>query len=207
MPQLSYTLIIVIVTVLISLAGFKSEALINNLILWPKRMKNPAEYYRLLTSGFIHADWMHLLFNMYTLYVFGETVQALFMQLGVNQNYYLILYLSGIVISSLPSFLKNIHNSYYRSLGASGGVAAIIFFTIYYNPWWKILIFPIPMGIPSVIFGVLYLAYEAYMAKRGAGNVNHGAHFWGSVYGLVFALLLDPSHGRDFINALSHPQF
>ena len=202
---MTYTILIIAVTVLISFAGFNSEDLINRLILWPRKMDNPAEYYRLLTSGFVHADWMHLVFNMYTLYVFGTTVQGLFAFLGASQQLYLMLYLTGIVIASLPSFLKNQRNPYYRSLGASGGVASIIFFTIYYYPWWCITIFPIPVGIPAVLFGVLYLAYEAYMAKRSAGNVNHDAHFWGAVFGLFFALVLDPSHGIDFINTITHP--
>jgi len=120
---------------------------------------------------------------------------------------FLMLYLSAIVLASLPSFLKNRNNSYYRSLGASGGVAAILFFTIYYSPWSKIQILFIPIGIPSILFGVLYLAYEAYMAKRGAGNVNHNAHFVGSVYGLLFALVVDPTHGMSFINAIMNPHY
>lgn len=202
---MTYTIIIVIITVLISIAGFNNESLINKLILWPKRMDNPVEYYRLLSSGFIHADWMHLLFNMWALYSFGNFVQLIFGQLGTPQELYIILYLAGIVIASLPTFLKNRHNSYYRSLGASGGVSSIIFFSIYYEPWNRIGIFPFPFGIPSVIFGGLYLAYEAYMAKRGAGNVNHDAHFWGSVFGLLCALAADPSHGRYFIDAIFHP--
>ena len=120
---------------------------------------------------------------------------------------FVLLYLSAIVISSLPSFVKNRNNSYYRSLGASGGVAAILFFTIYYSPWSLIRILFIPIGIPSIIFGGLYLAYEAYMSKRGAGNVNHDAHFIGSIYGLLFALVVDPSHGMSFINAIMSPHY
>lgn len=207
MFQLSLTLVIVIVTVLVSLAGFSSEAMINKLILWPRKMHHPAEYYRLLTSGFIHADWMHLAFNMYTLFVFGSSVQQIFFYLGVSQNFFLILYLSGIVVASLPSFLKNRNNSYFRSLGASGGVASIIFFIIYFNPWSGITIFPFPFPIYSIIFGILYLAYEAYMSRRGMGNVNHDAHFWGSIYGFVFALIMDPTHGQAFLATIMHPPF
>ncbi len=204
--QLSLTVIIVAITVLISLAGFSNENVINKLILWPKIMHNPAEYYRLLTSGFIHADWMHLLFNMFALYSFGTAVQSVIQLLGVREGIFLILYLSAIVIASMPTFLKNRNNSYYRSLGASGGVAAIMFFSIYFFPWGRIGIIYFPKGIPSVIFGVLYLACEAYMSKKGAGNVNHDAHFWGSVYGLFFAFIIDPTHGKLFIDAISHPQ-
>ncbi len=200
------TIIIIVITSLISLAAFGSEALKNKLILWPKKMDNPIEYYRLITSGFIHADWMHLLFNMYTLYAFGATVEYVIQYLGQPNQMFITLYLSGIIVSSLPSFVKNRNNTYFMSLGASGGVASIIFFAIYYFPWSRITIFPIPVGIPSVVFGALYLLYEAYMAKRSAGHINHDAHFWGSVYGILFAVVLDPTHGSAFINAITHPQ-
>lgn len=205
MLNLSYTIIIVAITILISIAGFSSEALVNRLILWPRKMGNPIEYYRLLTSGFIHADLMHLIFNMYTLFIFGSAVESLFSMLGMGQNFYLVLYLSGIVVASIPSFIRNKNNNYYRSLGASGGVASIIFFTIYFNPWSGITIFPFPFPLYSIIFGVLYLAYEAYMAHKGASNVNHGAHFWGALYGFVFAIAIDPTHGSAFVNTLMHP--
>lgn len=196
---MTYTLILVLLTVGISIAGFNNENIINKLILWPRYMDSPKEYYRLLTSGFIHADWNHLLFNMFSLFFFAQTIEYLEILLP-------ILYLSGIVVASLPSFLKNRNNSYYRSLGASGGVASIIFFTIYYSPWSRISFYFIPFfDIPAILFGVLYLAYEAYMSKRGQGNVNHDAHFWGSVYGLFFAFLIDPTHGLNFIQVLLHP--
>jgi membrane associated rhomboid family serine protease len=202
---MSYTIIIIVITALISIAGFNNAKIINKLILWPKKMDNPAEYYRLLTSGFIHNDWNHLIFNMFTLYFFGSNVQMIIDQVHAPGAMFLLLYLSGIVIASLPTFLKNRHNSYYRSLGASGGVASILFFTIYFFPWSRINILFIPIGIPAIVFGGLYLAYEAYMAKRGAGNVNHDAHFWGSVYGLFFAFILDPSHGAILIDQITHP--
>jgi membrane associated rhomboid family serine protease len=203
---MSYTIIIVAITCIISLVGFTNESVVNKLILWPRKMDNPMEYYRLLTSGFIHADWMHLAFNMYALYIFGSNVQMIFGYLGIQSELYVMLYLTGIIVASLPSFLKNRHNAYYRSLGASGGVASIIFFTIYYFPWSRIGIFPIPFNIYAIVFGGLYLAYEAFMARRGMGNVNHDAHFWGSVYGLFFAFLLDPTHGKGFIDTIMHPQ-
>ena len=204
---MSYTILILIITVAISIAGFSNEQIINKLILWPRKMDNPAEYYRLITSGFIHNDWNHLIFNMITFYFIAPSVEFLMAMIGKPSEMFVLLYLSAIVISSLPSFVKNRNNSYYRSLGASGGVAAILFFTIYYSPWSLIRILFIPIGIPSIIFGGWYLAYEAYMSKRGAGNVNHDAHFIGSIYGLLFALVVDPSHGMSFINAIMSPHY
>jgi membrane associated rhomboid family serine protease len=201
---MSYTLIIVVVTCIISIIAFKNIILYNKLILWPRYMDTPVEYYRLLSSGFIHADWMHLFFNMFTLYSFGTNMERIFEQLGKHELY-LVLYLTGIIVASLPSFLRNRDNTYYRSLGASGGVAAVLFATIYYAPWASIYIYFIKL--PAIIFAVLYLLYSAYMSRKGAGNVNHGAHFWGSVYGFVFAFLLDPTHGRFFIEQITNLRY
>lgn len=194
------TIIIIAITVLISIAAFNNTDLENKLILWPRYMDNPAEYYRLLTSGFIHADWNHLLFNMFSLYFVGQSVE---MQIGMQM---VTLYLTGIIVSSLPSFLKNRHNSHYRALGASGGVSSVLFLVIYFFPWAKLQIMFIPIGIPCILYGVLYLIYEAYMGRRGQGNVNHDAHFWGAVYGILFALMIDPTHGLSFLNELMHPR-
>ena len=198
---MSYTIIFIAITVLISFAAFNNDTIYNKLILYPRAMHdNPAEYYRLLSSGFIHADWNHLIFNMFTLWFCGIAAEG-----RLSPISYSTLYLTGIVIASLPSFLKNRNNNYYRSLGASGGVSAMLFFFIYCEPWSGLQIMFIPINIPAIVFGGLYLAYEAYMAKRGAGNVNHDAHFWGATYGLFFGLLQDPSHGVDFIYTLMHP--
>jgi membrane associated rhomboid family serine protease len=202
---MSFTLIIIVGTVLVSIAAFNNEELFNKLILWPRKMNEPTESYRLLTSGFIHADWSHLFFNMLTLYFFGYQggfgVEAIFKGLGIGWAYAL-LYLSAIIVASIPSFLKNRNNNYYRSLGASGGVAAILFSSVYFDPWSKISLLFIPIGIPAILFAGLYLVYCVYMDRRGGTNINHGAHFWGSVYGFVFTLLLDPTHGQIFLQQI-----
>lgn len=190
-----YTILIIIVTAVISIAGFSSSNLIDKLILWPRRMDNPAQYYRLISSGFIHADWGHLFFNMFSLYFFGNIVEQQFAMEDMG-SLYIVFYLSAILVASLPSFIKNRNNYYYRSLGASGGVAAVLFATVYFAPLSKIYLMFVPIGIPSIIFAVLYLVYSAYMSKRGGGNVNHNAHFWGSVYGFLIAFLLDPTHSQ-----------
>jgi len=195
------TILFVVATVLVSLAGFNDERTINKLILWPARMRAPGEYYRLLTSGFIHADGMHLFFNMFTLFFIGSGVEMAY-EFYINWLLYAVLYLAGIVVASLPSFLKNRDNSYYRSLGASGGVAAVIFASVYFDPWARIY-----ASLPLIVFAVLYLTYSAYMARRGGGYVNHDAHFWGSVFGFVFTLIADPDHGSGFLAELMSPRF
>ncbi|RYD59027.1 MAG: rhomboid family intramembrane serine protease [Sphingobacteriales bacterium] len=202
---MSFTLIIVIVTVLVSALAFRNDELYTKLILWPRRMDNPGEYYRLLTSGFIHADWMHLIFNMFALFIFGQTVEGAFESVGLGQMFFLIMYLTGIVAASLPSFIKNRNNSYYRSLGASGGVAAVLFSFVYFMPWATIYVWFIPM--PGIVAAIAYVAYSAYMSRRGGDNVNHDAHLWGAVYGFVFTLLFSPDHGSFFLEQLKHPSF
>lgn len=210
---MSVTLIIIIITVAISLLAFTNDKLLDNLLLWPARMNNPGQYYRFLTAGFVHADYMHLLFNMFSFYFFAtalEDPRLLGMVSGyrpaIGPTNLVLLYLSGIIVSCVPSFIKKRNQPGYRSLGASGGVAAIIFASIYLDPWNTISIFfAIPM--PSIVFAVLYLAYTAYLARKGAGIVNHDAHLWGSLYGLLFMIVIDPSHGMYFIEQLQHPRF
>jgi len=202
---MSFTLIIIVITAIISLTAFNNEKVMNDLILYPRKMKEPKEYYRLVTSGFIHADMMHLLFNMFTLYFFGKNVETLYTMLGFPKYAFVILYLLGIVVASLPSFFKHRDDAYYRSLGASGGVAAVLFAFIYFAPWETIYIWFIP--VPAILAAVGYLVYSAYASKKGGDNINHDAHFYGAVFGFIFTLIFEPSHGMIFINQLMQPHF
>lgn len=203
---LSLTLIIIIVTAIVSITAFNNSQLLNKMILWPQVMNKPSEYYRLLTSGFIHADYMHLGFNMLTLYFFGDTILYIYGMVGMSQNTFLMLYLTGIIASSLPPFLKNRNNPSYRALGASGGVSAVLFSFVYFAPWEKIYLLG-ALGIPSIIAAGAYLAYSAYMSKKNLDNVGHDAHFYGAVYGFLFTLAFEPSHGQLFLRQLMNPHF
>lgn len=202
---MSITLVLIIITALVSIYSFNNPNLLNDLILWPRQMTHPKEYYRLLTSGFIHADWMHLIFNMFTLYFFGRNVEMIYYMMGIPKFYYIVLYIAGIIVASLPSFFSHRNDAYYRSLGASGGVAAVLFAFIYFAPWETIQIWFIP--VPAIIFAVVYLAYSVYMAKKGGDNINHDAHFYGAVFGFVFTLIFEPSHGALFLRQLMDPHF
>lgn len=201
---MSFTLVIVIITALVSYSSFTNDNLYNKLILWPKRMDNPREYYRLLSSGFIHADWMHLIFNMLALFLFGRNVESIFASMDKHWLF-LLLYLGGIIAASLPSFIKHRDDGYYRSLGASGGVAAVLFSFVYFAPWSQIYVWFIP--IPAIIGAVAYLGYSAYMSRHGRDAINHDAHFWGAVYGFLLTLLFEPSHGRIFFEQVIRPEF
>lgn len=199
---MSLTVIIIIITVLVSLAAFRNQKLLQDLILWPHAMHHPSQFYRFLTSGFVHVDEMHLAFNMISFYFFGSVLEP---QIGAF--WFGLLYISAIIACDMPSYFKHKNNPRYASLGASGGVAAIIFATIYLYPWQQLGIIFIPFfRFPAIIFAVLYLVYSAYMARKGQGRIAHGAHFWGAMFGLAFMfIVLDQSHGLYFWNEISNP--
>ena len=200
--QLSTTLIIVAVTALVSWRAFNDQKLLHRLILWPPALKRNKQYDRLLTHGFIHADWMHLLFNMVTLWSFGTQVERIFSE-WITPLGYVLFYLSAIVIAILPTYLQHRNDANYSSLGASGGVSAVLFAFILFDPWATLFIFPIPLPIPAILFAVLYVGYSIWMDRRGGGNVNHSAHLWGAAYGVLFTLALQPRVLSHFIGQLS----
>jgi membrane associated rhomboid family serine protease len=189
--QFSITTIIVIITTLVSIGGFSNQKIIEDLIFYPPAVTRQNQWYRFFTCGLIHADWGHLFFNMLSLYLFGQYVEDAFGDLfGVYGKWvYLALYISALLISQLPTFAKNKNNYQYRSLGASGAVSAVIFAGLMLTPTLGIYIFFIPIPIPGFIFAPLYLIISALLDKKGAGNINHSAHIWGSIYGLAFVII------------------
>lgn len=199
---MSQTLLIVIVTAVISILGFSNRRIISELIMDPI-LVNSGQYYRLLTSGFVHSDYMHLIFNMFTLYSFGNVMESFFNFHG--RFLYIIVYLVGIIVSSVPSYIKNRNNTRYLALGASGGVSAILFSSILLQPWATLGIFFIPC--PAIVFGILYLGYSWYMNKKGTDNIGHEAHFWGAIFGLAITIIIEPSVFPFFLEALQHPRF
>jgi len=196
------TLVIIAITCIVSFMAFNNGKLMNDLILWPPAITRQREYHRLVTYGVVHADFGHLLFNMFTLFFFGRAVEGFFTdRLGTFG--FVLFYIGGLVVSILPTYLKNRHNPNYRSLGASGAVSAVLFTYVLFSPWSRIIVLVIPM--PAIVYAVLYTAYSIYMDRRGQGNVNHSAHLWGAAYGVLFTLLVEPRVLPYFLNALSHP--
>ncbi|HMU47915.1 MAG TPA: rhomboid family intramembrane serine protease [Chitinophagaceae bacterium] len=187
---LSITLIIVIITGLVSFGAFNNEKLKNDLIFYPPYI-NRGQVYRFITHGFIHADIGHLIFNMIALYSFGEVVEMIYEVPWVfgskGKILYLLLYFSALIIASVPDYIKHKDNYYYRSLGASGAVSAVIFSSILFNPNAGIgLIFIPGLAIPGYIFGIIYIIVSTVLARRGQDNIGHGAHITGAIYGLIF---------------------
>ncbi len=171
------TLALIVVTSLVSWQAWERPRLLERLILWPPAIDRQQQYDRLLTHGFIHADGMHLIFNMVTLYSFGQAMERYFTA-RIGAVGYLVFYLSAVVIAILPTFMKHRHDAGYRSLGASGAVSAVLFASILLDPWNGIYMFFIPIPIPAFIFAGLYIWYSMWMDKRGGDNVNHSAHLW-----------------------------
>lgn len=200
---LSITLILVIITALVSIRGFGSPKVIDDLIFYPPAVTHRNQWYRFFSCGLIHADWGHLIFNMLALYLFGKGVEEAFVDLiGPAGRYiYLLMYLSALLISLLPTYFKNKENYHYRSLGASGAVSAVIFAGLMLAPETEVFIFFIPIPIPGFIFAPLYLLISAIMDKKGNTNINHSAHIWGAVYGLAFVIMLGRAIDYNVVSA------
>ena len=199
--NVSLTIVIVAITVLVSWRAFNDRALMERMILWPPAVERRRQYDRLLGYGFVHADWMHLLFNMITLWSFGTAVERVFSE-WITPVGYVLFYLSAIVVSILPTYITHRNDANYRSLGASGGVSAVLFAFILFDPWSTLIIFPIPVPIPAFLFAILYVGYSIWMDRRGRDNVNHSAHLWGAAYGLLFTVLLEPKVLAHFTQTL-----
>jgi membrane associated rhomboid family serine protease len=193
---ISITLLIIILTIGASIYAWQNKNLMESWVHHPMSVAQNNEYWRFLTSGFLHADFMHLFFNMFVLYSFGQVVEAVLLQVygpGLGIAFYLLVYLGAIVASDLPTFFKHKRDQGYYSLGASGGVSAIVFASIYFNPLGELTIFPIPLPIKGYIFGAIYLFYSYYMSTRSnTDGINHSAHFFGAAYGFVIAIVLIP---------------
>ncbi len=189
--QLSITLIIIIITVLVSIGGFSRPKIIEDLIFYPPAVSQRGQWYRFFTCGLIHADFGHLLFNMLSLYFFGPGVERAFLEIfgEMGKWLYLFLYVSALLFSLLPTYLKNKNNAQYRSLGASGAVSAVIFAGLMLAPGTEVYIFFIPIPIPGFIFAPLYVLISVLLDRRGGDNINHSAHIWGGLYGLLFVIV------------------
>src|SRR5687767_5782726 len=191
--MISITLIIIVSTVLVSIMAFNNSQVMENLIFYPPAVTEKNQYYRFITCGFIHADIAHLAFNMISFYLFSNAlVEPAFMAYfgDYGRAALLIMYLLALIVSLLPTYAKNKMNTQYRSLGASGAVSAVVFAGIMISPLSQLGFFIIPPVIPGFIFGPLYLVLSAYLDKRGGDNINHSAHIWGALFGVIFLIIV-----------------
>ena len=197
-------IIILVVTVVVSVLAFSNPVLFDRLKFSPYSIKHRKEAWRFGTYALVHAGWLHLLINMWVLYSFGSLVERAFrMHYGFKGFfYYLLFYVGGILFSVLFDYGKYKNNVYYSAVGASGAVSAVVFSSILIFPVGSIYLFPIPFAIPSWLFGILYLAYSAYMQRRGSDHVGHSAHFWGAIFGMLFTVVLLPGVLQNFFSQL-----
>lgn len=188
------TIFIIILTVIISLIGFSNSDFQRKLIFNPWYIKHEHQYWRFITHAFLHADYIHLAINMFVLYSFGRVLETAYGQLfgAKGYFYYILIYVGGILFSCVSGFGRYKDNVLYNSLGASGAVSAVVFASFMVYPQGSVYFFFIPIPIPNLIFGIAYLYYSYYMGKKRQGYIDHFAHFWGAVYGLVLGFILKP---------------
>ncbi len=182
------TLTIVAVTVYISWQGFKNPGIMERCVFSTERIFREKEYSRLLTSGFVHADWLHLFFNMFSLFVFGEAIEK-----SGGAGWFLlgVIYFSSILGGSLLALYLHRHYEY-RALGASGGVCGVIFAAIFLHPGMSIYLFPLPIPIPASIYAILFIAGSFWAMRRQVGNIGHDSHLGGAIVGLAVTTLFHP---------------
>ncbi len=191
--MMNLTLIIIVITAIISIQAFSNHGLMNRLILDPYQMYRSKQWYRFITSGFLHADWLHLIINMFVFFSFGSIVEQYYSYFfgSAGKFMFVLLYLSSILAASASSYYGNRNNPSYRSLGASGAVSAITTTSILFEPMTKIYLYGI-IGMPNIVAGILYLIYSQYASRNANDHINHEAHFYGAVYGVVFTLVAKP---------------
>lgn len=200
------TYIIIGLTVITSIQAMSNYEMKNKMMFNAYAIHHRKEWYRFFSSGMIHADWMHLFFNMFSLFMIGINVEKAYSRYdvygGKGALFFILLYVGGLFMSSLYSYEKHKNNSYYNALGASGAVSAVVFAFVILFPTQKIGIMFIPPVIPAYIFGFIYLGIEYYLGKKGNTNIGHDAHFWGAVYGALFTIALKPSLFTRFIHQI-----
>jgi membrane associated rhomboid family serine protease len=202
------TYIIIGISALVSFYAFNKQEVLNKLTMRPARIAKHGEYYRFVTSGFIHGDHMHLLVNMFSFYFFGPAVEVqLYNLFGATGSFYFIaLYFLAIIVSDIPTFLKNRNNANYSSLGASGAIAAVVFAFIIFKPLQNLCIF-IGICMPGFILGTLYIVFSYLQGKKPhekLSRINHDAHLYGALFGLLFCAVVYPPSLPEFIDQIKN---
>lgn len=203
---MSVSLIIILITAAVSIPAFKNTALFYRYDFDPSRVKSNKEYIRFLSHAFLHADWLHLIINMLVLWMFGDLTQYYFeFYLGTKGVFYFILlYLGSILFAVLPSYKKHQDNPYYHSVGASGAVSAVVFSSVMFDPGNMLCLYGLPfLCFPGIVWAVVYLFYSYQKSKKADDRINHDAHFWGAVFGIVFTFLTIPESFPQFLNQIS----
>ncbi|NNM94828.1 MAG: rhomboid family intramembrane serine protease [Bacteroidia bacterium] len=198
--------IIIALNCIISFIGFGNRSFFAKYMYNPYSLqRNKKEWYRIFSHAFLHADYMHLLFNMFTFYSFGLALeQDIFPVIFTNHAsyYFLVLYVGGILASAIPAYEKHKDDFSYNAVGASGAVSAVMFSYILLLPTSSLSLLFLPIPIPAAFFGILFLVISWYLSRRGGGHIAHDAHIWGGIFGFIFTALLKPSLLLAFFSQL-----
>lgn len=189
--------IIFVFTIITSIYAFNDPTLFGKFMLHPYSVSRRYKIYTLITSGLIHADWMHLIFNMMTFFFFAFQLEAM-----IGSWQFGVVYFMGLILSDIPSVIKHKNDMWYNSLGASGAISAVLFSYILFQPFSSMIIFPLPIPIWAIIFGPLYLLYCVYASRQSRDNINHDAHFFGALTGLIVTVLIVPGVIPHFLDQL-----
>lgn len=186
-PLAITNIVIIALTGYFSYRGFVNPPFLRRFVFSTRAILDDKQYYRILSSGALHADWVHLLFNMFSLYSFGSAVEQLFGPLT-----FLAIYLAAIIGGGILALLLH-RNEDYHALGASGGVCGVIFACIFLLPGTSVQLFFIPVPIPAYIYAVLFMLVSFFGIRTQRGNIGHDAHLGGAIIGLITATILHPS--------------
>ncbi len=201
------TFVLIFLSVVVSIACFRDRALFDRLSLKPYNVAHYRQWYRMITHGFVHGDYTHLIVNMFVLWSFGQNIESTFktyQYVGEISNallWYLMLYFGALAVTSAWDVYRRRDDQHYSSIGASGAVSAVVFASIFFEPLSMIYLFAI-IPMPGIVFGLAYLAFESYSARRTGDGINHSAHIVGAIYGFLFPLLISPSLMSVFLNGL-----
>jgi membrane associated rhomboid family serine protease len=192
------TLTILVVTIIVSVIGFAAPKVIERSLLRPYQVARGSGYVGLLTSGFVHANVGHMVFNLITFYSFGFALER-----AIGPVRLVALYFSALLISGIGTCYKHRDDPAYASLGASGAILGVLFASIVYFPRQSLYILPLPVPIPAPLFAVGYLAFSWYSSRSNRGQINHDAHIFGALTGLAFVLLTDPTRFMALVRSLT----
>jgi membrane associated rhomboid family serine protease len=197
------SIVLIAVTIIISLVAWQKPYLMGKMLMNPYRIQHRNEYWRFVSSGFIHADFTHLFFNLFSFFFFGIQLEDKFNELfpSFASELYILFYVLAIVAADLPTFNKHKNNPNYNSLGASGAVSAVIFAGILFYPLDPIYLFGV-LKIPGIIYAGLFTWYSIEMDKRSRDFVNHSAHLYGGLFGLMAMTLLYPKVWISFVEQI-----
>jgi membrane associated rhomboid family serine protease len=201
---MSINLILLVSIGIVSYVCFSNRECYNRLLFSPYIVIRQKQWYRFLSAAWVHADFMHLAFNLYVLYGFGNFLERVFVQWfgTVGLGYYAFLFLGSVIIAGIPTYIKHKDNPSYAAIGASGGVSGVLFANIILQPFNNLYLFS-AVPIPGIVFGIAYLAYSNYMGKKGTDNIGHDAHIWGAVGGMVILVLVKPAVFTSFIQQIT----